>query len=191
VEGLFGTCTPPSLSAFGRWSLKAVMHRGQNLLDRPTTFDTGQRLSDVQVIFTDRETELAIEVADTDGQSTRDYVALLYSTNRERWDQIGRYVRTYVPPSDVEMAAVMTNRRVATSSSPQASLAQPDVSRQVMSGLPTGNYYAVALDDIEIDALLDPDVLERLMASATRVAVSYDAPASVALRRIKLSDVVR
>jgi hypothetical protein len=98
---------------------------------------------------------------------------------------------THVPPPDVEMAAVMTNRRVATSSSPQASLAPPDVSRQVMSGLPTGNYYAVALDDIEIDALLDPDVLERLIASATRVAVSYDAPASVALRRIKLSDVVR
>lgn len=48
VEGLFGTCSPPSQSAFGRWSLKAVMYRGQNLLDRPITFGATTSPSSIQ-----------------------------------------------------------------------------------------------------------------------------------------------
>lgn len=190
VAGLFGTCTAPMQSMFGRWNLKAVMHRGQDLLQRPLTFEAGQRFSDVQIVFTDRRTELTLGVTGEDGQPTRNYVAIVFSADKERWKQHGRYLQTYVPPTDEQV--MRATRRPATSSTPRAAAVPPSqITRQVMSGLQPGDYYAIAIDDIEGEASRDPAVLERLISSATRVAVSYDAPASVALRRITLSDVVR
>lgn len=192
IDGLFGTCEAPMLGMFGRWTLKAVMYRGQDLLDRPVTFEAGQRLSDVQVIFTDRRTELTLGVAGDDGQPTRNYVAIVFSADKERWSRPSRYLRTFVPPTDEQIQLMMASRRVATSATPRAAaVPSPDFSRQAMSGLPPGDYYAIAVDDIDGEASRDPAVLERLMSSATRVTVTHDAAASVALQRIKLSDVVR
>ncbi len=190
IEGLSGTCSAPMQNMFGRWTLKALMHRGQDLLDRPITFEPGQRFSDVHVVFTDRRTELTLGIAGEDGQPTRDYVAIVFSTDKERWSQPFRFLRTYVPPTD-EQIMMMGSRRPATSSTPQAAVPPPNVSRQAMSGLPPGDYYAIAVDDISGEESRDPAVLERLISSATRVTVTYDAPASVGLQRLKLSELVR
>jgi Carboxypeptidase regulatory-like domain len=189
IDGLQGTCGTPLQSGFGRWTLKAVAHKGQDLLERPITFEPGQRLSDVQVTFTDRHTELTMSVAGDDGQPTRDYVAIVFPTDKDRWTQPSRHVRTYVPPTDEQV--MLATRRVATSATPRGPSKPPDLSRQAMSGLPPGEYFAVAVDDIDGEACRDPAVLERLASRATRVTVSYDAPTSAMLQRIKLSDVVR
>jgi hypothetical protein len=63
--------------------------------------------------------------------------------------------------------------------------------REILLGLPAGDYYVVAVDDIEPEASRDPRVLEQLMSSASRVTVSDDAPNQMVLRRFKLSEVVR
>lgn len=76
--------------------------RLQGAIQRP-----GQRFSDVQVVFTDRRTELTLGIAGEDGQPTRDYVAIVFSTDKERWSQPFRFLRTYVPPTDEQ---IMTNR---------------------------------------------------------------------------------
>jgi hypothetical protein len=60
-----------------------------------------------------------------------------------------------------------------------------------ISGLPAGEYYVIALDDIETEDTQDPTVLERLTSSAIRVTLTDEAPIEVPLRRFNLADVMR
>ena len=53
-----------------------------------------------------------------------------------------------------------------------------------------GDYFAIAVDDMEPNMLRDPDALERLSRGATRVSLTEGAKIDVSLRRIKLSDLV-
>ena len=75
IEGLFGPCSLQPMAIFGRWRVKAVMHNGDNLLDAPYTFQAGQQLRNVQVIVTDKRSDVTFRVADENGQLTREYVA--------------------------------------------------------------------------------------------------------------------
>ena len=59
-----------------------------------------------------------------------------------------------------------------------------------ISGLPPGEYFAVAVDDMDPDVMRDPDVLEKLSRGAARVSLSESVKADVTLRRVKLSDLL-
>ena len=52
-----------------------------------------------------------------------------------------------------------------------------------ISGLPPGEYYAVALDDLPLDSGRDADLLEALAGDAVRVTLTDAAPVRVSLRR--------
>jgi hypothetical protein len=54
-----------------------------------------------------------------------------------------------------------------------------------------GDYYAVAVDDMEVEDSRDPAVLERLASSGVRVTVSEGVSQDVPLRRLKMADVMR
>ena len=82
VEGMSGTCSALPVAVFGRWVVKAVMFNGDNLLDVPYTFRPGQQLRNVQVILTDKRSDVSVRVTDEHGQVTREYVALLYPVER-------------------------------------------------------------------------------------------------------------
>jgi hypothetical protein len=189
IEGLTGTCSGPQMTTFGRWTLKAVMHGGENLLEKQVTFETGQVLRDVQLIFTDKQTELTFQVSDERGELTCEYVALVFSTEKVRWTEGPRYVRTFAAvPSDV-LASRMLSLSATNGGSPPAAVLD-QMRREQIVGLPAGEYYAVAIDDIEMESSRDPRVLEQLVSSATRVTLSEDAPAQVMLRRFKLAELL-
>jgi len=57
--------------------------------------------------------------------------------------------------------------------------------------LPPGDYFVIAIDDIEVEDSQDPAILERLTSSAIRVTLTDEAPIEVPLRRFNLADVVR
>jgi hypothetical protein len=63
--------------------------------------------------------------------------------------------------------------------------------KETISAMPPGDYYVVALDDIDGESTRDPDLLQQLARSATRVSVNDTTPADVSLRRLKLSEIVR
>ena len=105
VDGLIGTCNARVTGASGAWIVKAVKYGNVDLLDGPTTFENGQQLRDIEVILTDKRTELTLQVSDDSGRPTRDYVALVFSVDRERWRAGSRYVRTYVAPADDTIGA--------------------------------------------------------------------------------------
>jgi hypothetical protein len=188
IEGLAGTCSGVQTTTFGRWTLKAVMHGGENLLERQVTFETGQNLSDVQLIFTDKRTELTFQVSDERGQLTRDYVVIAFPVDKARWTDSPRYLRTYAPMPQEMVASRIVTMGSAAIELPANVLEQ--MRREVLLGLPAGDYYVLAVDDIETEASRDPRILEQLTSSASRVSVSDAAPSQMVLRRFKLSELV-
>jgi len=190
IEGLSGTCGAPPYATFGRWTLKSITLRGQSLLDGPVTFETGQQYANIQVVVTDKRTQMDLRVSGEDGQPTREYVVIAFPIDKARWDQQLRQVRTYVPPP---LGAF-------TRLTPPAGVGQAVNSGNAMPGsapqerlqaLTPGEYFVIALDDIDSEDWQDPAVLERLSANAIRVVLTEDAPVEVPLRRFSYTELMR
>ena len=96
VDGLLGTCVAQVSSSLGLM-IKAVMVNDVDLMDRPIIFETGQQLRNVEVILTNKRTNLTLQVADDRGQPTRDYVALVFPVDKTRWVENSRYIRAFAP----------------------------------------------------------------------------------------------
>jgi hypothetical protein len=201
VESVTGTCRANFAGNIPKWTLKAIMYDGKDMLDRTVQFDNGQQLKDVQIIFTDKRTELTLQVDDEEGKPTREYVGLVFTTDKTRWDPNGsaRYIRPVVPQPALPNGAAppistttMTINGTYVGSTAMfmpgngVGTARPDM----VAGMPAGEYYAVAIDDIDAESIRDPDVLEQLSRAATRVALAEGSPAQLSLRRVKLSSVV-
>jgi hypothetical protein len=60
-----------------------------------------------------------------------------------------------------------------------------------MSGLPPGDYYAIAVDDIGFDAVRDPEMPARLAKSASRVRLTERDAVAVDLRRESLDEILK
>jgi protocatechuate 3,4-dioxygenase beta subunit len=185
VKGLMGNCGAPTFGMFGRWTLKSVMINNQELKNGTVMFEPGQHYGNVQIVVTDRRNELNLHVTDDQGQPTRDYAVLVFSTDKSRWEGPSQAIRTYVPPS----AEMITSMQAMATASGRGNL-PPQVGREFVSGLTAGEYYAIALDDIDAEASRDPAVLERLTSAATRVTLS-EGTVDVSLPRLKLNDVIR
>lgn len=180
IDGAFGTCVVRVMGGgnIGKWNVKAVLHDDADLQDQPTMFVPGQQVSDVQVVMTDRRTELSLHVSDEHGVATREYVGLVFPVDKTKWYQGSRYVRTYLPPPAAALAAISARSATATVS---AGVQRPES----IAGLPAGEYYAIAVEDLESDDARDADTLERLAAEATRVTLTDRGPVSIDLRRRK------
>jgi len=186
LDGLLGTCRAPQYGPFGRWTLKSVLFNNQELKNGSMTFEPGQHYASVQIVVADRRSELTLHVSDEQGQATRDYVAVVFSTDKSRWEASVPPIRTFVPPS-TDLLQML--QRAAPNGDGRASL-PPQVSREVIGGLTAGEYYAIALDDIDLEGSRDPAVLERLAASASRLTITEGAT-DLTLLRLKLADLIR
>ncbi len=194
---------------FGRWTLKAITFRGQNLMDELMTFETGQHYTNVQVVVTDKRTQMDLHVSGDDGQPTRDYVAIAFPLDKAKWTPPARRVRTYTPPPPPTQipSRVSSQRGTAVGATLTPIGPGSGANRVRLNGwadehddVPAGTYHSacrpastivIAIDDIEAEDSQDPAVLERLTSSAIRVVLTDDAPIEVPLRRFNLADVVR
>jgi hypothetical protein len=192
VEGLSGTCGASPQGMFGRWTLKAAIFKGQNIMEQLVTFDTGQHFDNVQIVVTDRRTQMDLRVTGDDGQTTREYVALVFPTDKAKWNQLQRFVRTYVPPQmnnpPGQLSAGMSGGRGAQPGAVRVGSVPPP---ERFMGLPVGEYYVIAIDDMDAEDSMDPAILERLISSAIRVPLTDEGPIEVPLRRYTLADLIR
>jgi hypothetical protein len=184
VDGLHGTCSVQPVAIFGRWMLKALIVNGENVADGPVTFEPGQQLRNVQVVVTDRRSELSFRVSDDNGQITRDYVVIAYPVEKERWSVARMFVGPMIDP------AMLARNAPSTSVMPGAPQPAAPVRRELMSGLRPGDYYVVAVDDLEPEDYRDPMVLDRLRSSGMRVTIEEGSSAEVALRRVSFAKVM-
>jgi hypothetical protein len=109
---------------------------------------------------------------------------------------MGRFVRVLVPPPEAGGSSSTTpgepggNRTFVGGAVPGSSVTAMSTGssrREILAGLPAGEYFAIAVDDVEIDGYRDPPFLEQLSRRATRVTIVEGSRAELTLRRMKLS----
>jgi hypothetical protein len=185
VDGLMGTCTTHMYQA-GRWMVKSVIYNGEDLLDLPITFTPGSDYHDLQVVMTDRRSDVAFAVTAA-GRPTREYVAVVIPASRARWAPMPGpdVARVYLPPP----VTVLEDMRATPGTA--ADRTDTPARREVMQGLRPGEYLAVALDNVEWEDLRDPAVLEKLASAGTKLVVGDAARVEVSLNRITFAEFMR
>ena len=159
IAGLNGPRRLQILRAPPGWALKEIRMNGIDVIDRPLSLGRrDQWLANVEVVMTDRVTELSGTITDDRARRVPGATLVVFSTDRDRWYPASRHFR-----------------RAA---------AGPDGAFTV-AGLPSGSYYASAAARIptdEEDAWQDPQFLESLVLHASTVTVVDGLNAQLALR---------
>jgi len=187
AEGLGGTCAAQPQGLFGRWTLKAVMVGNDNLMDKTVTFQPGDTYANVRIVVTDLRPSVEFRVSDDTGELSREFVVLLFPVDKSRWTQ--RFVRTLPVSLPPEGTAPTPPPGAVSAAYAGPRPPRPGTVRMPPMGL--GEYYAVAVDDIEQEDLSDAALIEKLIPSGVRFTISVDAPLEVPLRRVELASVVR
>ena len=145
------------------WDLKSVIADGADVTDAALMFGTpDQSLSDVQIVVTNRVTELISTVTNSRGEPSRDYTLLVFPDDRERWYAGSRYLRRVAP----QPAGYATVR-----------------------GMPPGNYFVAPVFGMSVlkdgaDAWQDPEFLESIAQRATRATLGEGQKVTINARVI-------
>jgi len=127
------------------FALKSAEYGGRDVADLPLEVRAGQNIGGVNVVISDRVTEISGTVPAGEGQLESDYTVVAFSADPANWRPQSRHIQ----------------------------VGRPDASSQFrIRGLPAGDYLVVALDDVENGEWFDPSVLERARRSAIRISLS-------------------
>ncbi len=133
------------------WAVKSVFYAGRDVTD---ALNIREDMSGVEIVLTNRVSEIGGVVADAEGRALEDYTVVVYSTDASRWDN-PRYVAT----------------------------ARPDQNgRYSIRALPAGSYLAVAVREVQSGEAEDPEYLEQMRSSATKVTLGDGETKTVDLK---------
>jgi hypothetical protein len=127
------------------WALRSAFVNGSDSLDIPFVVTPGRSIDDAVVIFTDRPTDLSGTLQTPAGTPTADYFIVVFATDKALWSPSSRRNVSARPASSGKYS---------------------------VRNLPPGEYFIVAVTDVEQGDWWDPSFLERLAPVATRFTVS-------------------
>jgi Carboxypeptidase regulatory-like domain len=122
------------------WYLKAVMLGGTDVTDSGIEFIPGRAYDDLQIIFSQKTTDLSGLVTDERGKPVLDATVVIFPANRDKWTYLSRYMRSLRPD---------TNGKYNTKSMP-----------------PGDDYLVIAVQNLEPGQSTDPDFLNRAREEA-------------------------
>jgi hypothetical protein len=137
------------------WYLKSVSHENNDVTDTGLEFAEGQQVGGIEIVLTQRVTDVSGAVQDSRARPITDFVVVAFSSDSSRWGYMTRYVRTVRPNQE---------------------------GRFSIKGLPPDEYYLIALDYLEMGEEGDPEQLEKWKANATRVTLAEGEPKSLTLK---------
>jgi protocatechuate 3,4-dioxygenase beta subunit len=153
VTRLFGPARLRAVLPDG-WMLKAIFQGGRDITDTLVAPKYGETLSDVQVIVTDRVTNVIGRLTDNQGAALIDGTIIVFSSDAEKWAEDSRFVRA----------------------------ARPDQQGQFrISGLPAGDYLVTAVDYVQDGQWNDPEYLEALRRDSQRLTLGEGVTQSITL----------
>jgi protocatechuate 3,4-dioxygenase beta subunit len=160
-DGTFVLKAPPGrmrlflLNSPAGWTIRSVHANSVDVTDTGIEVKANQDVGGVEIELTNRLTSLSGIVTNSRGEAAKDYVAVAFARDRARWTGISRYQMTGRPDQD---------------------------GRYKITGLPSGDYYIVALESMEPGAAGDPDFLESIRQSATMFSLNEAETKSIDLR---------
>ena len=141
------------------WMLKSVLLDGRDITDTPLDVHGTEEITGLEVVVTDRLTEISGTVTDDKGEAAQEYTVVVFAEEASRWAYPSRFVAT----------------------------ARPDQAGGFkISNLPPARYLVLALDYLEEGASQDPEFLESLRPKATRLTLGEGERTALQLRLTKL-----
>jgi carboxypeptidase family protein len=154
VAGLFG---PVLIRANvpDPWTVKAILQNDRDITDTPIEMKSGEELTGVQVVVTNRVTAISGQVLDDKGGPITDGTIIVFPAEGEKWIENSRFVRS----------------------------ARPDQQGQFqIKGLPPGEYLAAAIDYVQDGMWNDPEYLESIRRYAQKVTLAEGTTQPVSLK---------
>jgi hypothetical protein len=138
------------------WTLKSVLLNGQDITDTPVAFPAGQTISGMQIVISERSTQVTGRVTDNAGTAITDTTVVVFPVDEALWTYQSRFVRT----------------------------ARPDQGGQFqVLGLPAyERYLAVPVQALEDGQAGDPEFLARIRPLATSFSLNDGESRVVNLR---------
>lgn len=140
------------------WMVKAIRREDRDITSTLLELRSGESLSDVEVIVTNRITTVTGQLADDRGQPLPNGTVVIFSEDTERWGETSAFVRAARPDQD---------------------------GRYEIKGLPAGDYLAVALDYVQEGIWNDPDFLESARRYAQRFTLIEGGSHALSLKVTK------
>lgn len=137
------------------WSIRSVRLDGVDVTDGSIDVKPNEEVSGIEVELTNRLTTLSGVVTNNRGEASKDYVAIVFAQDKDKWTAATRYQGAGRPDQDGRFKIV---------------------------GLPPGDYYIVAVDRIEPGQSGDPEFLETIRSKATPLSLFEGETKSVDLR---------
>ena len=139
------------------WMVKAVLHDGRDIADTLIDMKSGEELSGIQVIVTNKVTTISGQLTDDKGAPITDGTVIVFADDSEKWSEDSRFVRS----------------------------ARPDQQGQYqIKGLPPGEYLAVAMDYVQEGMWNDPEYLDSVRRYAQKFMLTDGALQAVALKLV-------
>ena len=138
------------------WTLKSVLLNNQDIIDTPLELPAGQTLSGLQIVISEKSTDLSGRVTDAKGAAVTDITVVVLPVDEALWTYQSRFVRTARPDQD---------------------------GRFQMQGLPPyERYLAVTVQGLEDGQAGDPEFLARIRAQGVSFSLNDGETRSLDLR---------
>lgn len=146
------------------WILEAVRLNGRDVTDTPLDLNGANDVDGLEVVVTDKVTEIAGTVTDESGEAVHDYTVVAFAADESRWTWPTRFIRH--TRADQNGAFTMTK-------------------------LPAAPYLVAALDYVDQGEVEDPEFLESIRHRATKVNLARGDEVVLRLRLVKRADLAR
>ncbi|HET6955318.1 MAG TPA: hypothetical protein VFI56_02015, partial [Vicinamibacterales bacterium] len=126
------------------WTIRSIRLNGIDITDTGIDFKPNEDISGIEIEITNRVTSITGLVTNSRGETVKDYTAIAFAQDREKWKINGRYQAIGRPDQD---------------------------GRFKMGGLTPSDYYIIALDKVDPNQINDPDFLDSVKVRATAITV--------------------
>jgi hypothetical protein len=140
------------------WSVKSILQDGRDISDAVVELKSGEELTGVHVIVTNRVTSVGGQVVDGKGAAFTDGTVIVFADDPEKWAEDSRWVR-----------AVRTDAQ----------------GRYEVKGLPPGEYRAIALEYAEDGIWNDADYLGSIHQDARKLILHETEAVTLSLTLAK------
>ena len=124
--------------------VRAIRLNGTDITDAGVDVKPNEDISGLEIELTNKVTVISGLVTNARGETVKDYSAIAFAQDKEKWKGFGRYQSTGRPDQD---------------------------GRFRISGLPPSDYYVVAVEKIEPGQMTDPEFLDAIRIRAIPITI--------------------
>jgi hypothetical protein len=139
----------------GNWVLKSITAGGEDITDVPLDMRGGRAVTGVQIVLTDKISEIAGAVTDGRGQPSRDYVVVALPEQMPEGTAAVRHMRTARPDQE---------------------------GRYRVRGLPPGRYHVAVIESLEQGEEWDPELQQRVRDGGRAIMLTEGQSLALDLR---------